>query len=269
MTITYNCTGLTTQRTLATLSVFDPERRKDAEARYKRFEKLFKVQARLWELANTLLDRHELKLRDGKERPLSVVVGASLGKAMKTFFGINDLCLAGWGEDALILLRSNVNLLINLGYILSDSEPNERAADFIASSYLDRVDYLKTAHGVEGLTWKPGMSDEELKLRAKRWRGLSIKKRAAKVAQFQYTTGYAFYSSIEHSDAMALGGYIAEWDEIGPRINAGPSDDELEIALGHSVMVMAEVLTLCCAHFKVESPEVFKEVGELVKSITE
>ncbi len=84
--------------------------------------------------------------------------GASLGKALKTFQGVHELCLTGWGEDALILLRSNVNLLINLGFILSDPEPSQRADDFIAFSYLERVKYLKTAHGVEKPPWRSQMA---------------------------------------------------------------------------------------------------------------
>ena len=95
-----------------------------------------------------------------------MLVGASLGKALKTFEGIHELCLMGWGEDALILLRSNVNLLINLGFILSDREPVERAADFIAFSHVERVKYLKAAYGVEEPPFKARLSESELKTRA-------------------------------------------------------------------------------------------------------
>src|SRR5207249_3933992 len=143
----------------------------------------------------------------------------------------------------LILLRSNVNLLINLGYILGDKDPIERARDFMASSYLDRTAYLNAAHGTK-MPWKPTMSEEELKDRAKRWRSVNIFQRGERVPPFHHTTGYKFYSSMEHSDTIALLAYIAEWNEVGPRINAGPSDDYIEIALGHNAMVLADVLML-------------------------
>src|SRR6266446_2840578 len=122
--------------------MFDAERTRDMEARFRRFQNVFQLQCHLWDLVNHLLEYAELKLRSGDERDLSLLVGASFGKVLKTFYGINDLCLSGWGEDALILLRSNVNLLINLGYILGDTEPVECAADFIAFSYAARVKYL-------------------------------------------------------------------------------------------------------------------------------
>lgn len=251
--------------------MFDPERVKDAEARFRRFEKLFKVQSRLYDLANVVLDQEakKLKVRAADERDLSLLVYASLGKALKTCYAINELCLIGFGEDAVVLVRSNVNLLINLGYILGDPSPVERAADFIAYSYLERVRYLKVGHGVQKPPWKSLMDADELKMRAERWGNVSIRARAERVPGFHYMTGYAFYSSIEHSDAMALNAYIAEWDEVGPRINAGPSDDYVEVALGHSAMVLADILTLFCGYFKIERSDIFDQIKELLKTIDE
>lgn len=251
--------------------MFDPERKKDAEDRYKRFEKLFKAQGRLWELLEPLLDQGKAQLRKGDERDLSLLVGAAFGKALKTFEGVHNLCLMGWGEDAVILVRANINLLINLAYILSDDNPGERAADFISHSYVERVKYLKNAHGVPA-PWKPKYSDEDLQARAKRWKDIGIKQRAERVPKFpmfHYTQGYAFYSSMEHSDAMALNGYIAEWNEVGPRINAGPGDDYVEVALGHNAVTLADIVMLYCAHFKIERPDILKDIRELVQSIGE
>lgn len=247
--------------------MWDADRIKDAEARFRRFEKLFRVQIRIWELVNMLLDQETVRLRSGAERDLSLVVGASLGKAMKTFQGVHELCLTGWGEDAMILLRSNVNLLINLGFILGDQEPVERAHDFIAFSYLERVKYLKTAHGAEKPPWRSQIAPEELDTRAQRWKSVNIRERAERVQRIHYTTGYAFYSSIEHSDAMALNGYIAEWDEVGPRINAGPNDDHIEVTLGHNAIVLADVLGLCCRHFDVGRPDFLATLNKLLESV--
>jgi len=248
--------------------MFDRERTRDAEARYHRFPKLFKAQARLWDLVNVLLDEEGAKfiLKDGPARDLSLLVGASLAKGMKTFFGVNDLCLAGWGEDALILVRSNVNLLINLAYILGDDEAAERADDFICYSYLERVKYLKMAHDASS-PWKPMYGDEELKARAKRWGSVGIRDRAERVPKFHYTQGYSLYSSIEHSDAMALNGYIAAWDEVGPRVNAGPADDYIDVALRHSAVVLADMMMWYMAHFGVDRPDIRDGLRDVVKSL--
>jgi hypothetical protein len=243
-------------------------REKDQRQRFGRLKQHFEGGAALWDIVNELLDQHEIKVRDGDEHDLSLLVGASLGKALKTFDGIHQLCLAGWGEDALILLRSNVNLLINLGYILGDAEPRERAADFIAYSLEARTRYLKQAHGDKKPLWKTQMSDDEVKQRTKRWKATTVETRAGRVPKFHYDVGYRFYSSIEHSDAMALNAYIAEWNEIGPRVHAGPSDDYIEVALSHSVMTLADVLVRYCEYFKIERPDLFERINKIVNSMT-
>lgn len=250
------------------VAMFDRERAQDAEARFRRFAKLFRIQARIWELVNDVLDHADIKVRDGAERDLSLVVGASLGKALKAFDGVHQLCMAGWGEDALIVLRANVNLLINLAYILRDPEPAERAADFIAFSATERAKYLKTAHDASP-PWKSSMTEDEQKIRAKRWDSVRIKERSEQVPKFHYTMGYALYSSFEHSDAMALNDYIAEWNEIGLRINAGPSDKHVEVALGHNAMVLADILVLFCDYFKIERTDVAEEIKGLLEAMHE
>jgi hypothetical protein len=243
-------------------------RERDEAARYARLKRHFDAQAIVWDAVNDLLDHHEVKVRDGADHDLSLLVGASLGKALKTFDGIQQLCLAGWGEDALILLRSSVNLLINLGYILADGEPRERAADFIAYSHLARVSYLKIAHADKKPLWKTSMSDDELRQRSKRWKDTTLETRAQRIGKFHYDVGYRFYSSIEHSDAMALNAYIAEWNEVGPRINAGPSDDYIEVALAHNAMVLADLLSLYCGYFEIKRADIFEKIAETVAAMT-
>jgi len=65
---------------------------------------------------------------------------------------------------------------------------------------------------------------------------------------------------------MALSGYIVEWDEVGPRLHAAPSDTYIEIALGTNVMVLAEMLKLLCHYFGIERPDVFEEIEALIAS---
>jgi hypothetical protein len=246
----------------------DPEREQDLRARWQRFEKLFRAEGRLWDLVNEIFDDASIKLRGADERDLSLLVGAALGKVLKTFDGVHDLCIKGWGEDALILLRSNVNMLIDLGYILRDPNPAERASDFIAFSAVERAKYLQNAHGAKP-PWASMMTAAEQKMRADRWRSVNIKERAERVPKSHYTIGYAFYSSIEHSDAMALNGYIPKWDEEGPNINAGPNDDHVAVALGHNMMVLADVLTLFCDYYRIERPDVMARIKDLLEQFNE
>ena len=170
---------------------------------------------------NAVFDEEEgraLRLRDSREKALSLLMIASLGKGMKTFQAISRLCVLGYGEDALVLLRANINLMINTAYILSAPDSVDRAEDFMAYSYLERLKYLRIGHGVDQSPWNPTLiPEEEMKTRAERWNQVKIPERAKAVPLFHYDQGYRLYSSFEHSDAFALNDYI-QWDETGAKI---------------------------------------------------
>ena len=212
---------------------------------------------------NDMLDNHAdaIALKHDDERPLSLVVATSLGKAMKTFQAIERLCVLGFGEDALIALRSNVNLLINTAYILAAPNPNDRVIDFLAYSALKRAQFLRIAFNEE-LPWNLRMPREEAIVRAKRWDHVGIADRARVLPAFHYDHGYRFYSSFEHSEAMALGGYIEDWNEVGPRIQSGPSDTYVGIALVHSYGVMADFLSLILRFFGIDRPDIEKDIRD-------
>jgi hypothetical protein len=186
-------------------------------------------------------------------------MAGALGRAMKTFQAVQRLCLLGFGEDALVALRSQVNLLINLGYMMGDPDPSERAKDFAAYSYREWENYLRDAHDHVPQE-EPIFERAELNVRADRWKRSTIRSRSERVSPLHYTTAYRFYSSVEHADVMALFGYIMEWDEAGPHIGSGPSDSHVEAALHHNLMVMADVLDVVCGYYRIEQPEVFSRL---------
>jgi hypothetical protein len=234
--------------------------------RYGRFRALFDATTRLGEILNAFLDQHEDIMefrRDDSKRHLSLIVVTSFGKALKTFQAIERLSVFGYGEDALLLVRANVNLLINLNYVLSASDPTERVKDFIAYSYSERARAVKEAYG-ETL-WKldlDGMSDEEIKKRTVQWRKEGIADRAKDAPPFHYLKGYKFYSSFEHSDALALDAYATVHKDGHILIEAGQRDEYVGLALVHSWSVMAEVFVTVCRHFKIEIADTKRELEE-------
>jgi hypothetical protein len=245
----------------------DPQDRSD---RFKRFERLFHAQDTLGDLINDVLDNHEdqLKIREGEEHDLSLLTATSFGKGMKTYQAIVRLCLIGYGEDALVLLRSNINLLINVAYVLAAPNPIDRANDFVAYSYNERVKYLRIAHDVKTSPWKAKMSDEEFKRRAEAWESVSLSERARiSAASFHYDIGYRIYSSFEHSDAFALNDYIQDWNEKGPLIQSGASDNHIGIALVHSFGVMADLFMLVCRYFAILRPDIAEKLGTMWKTL--
>jgi hypothetical protein len=68
---------------------------------------------------------------------------------------------------------------------------------------------------------------------------------------------------------MALNSYIAAQDEEGTNIHAGPRDDYVEVALGHNVMVLADIVMLYCGYFKIDRPDIKQQLRGLVRSIGE
>lgn len=235
--------------------------------RYARFALLFRINGDVGDLVNRVLDEEGVKIqvRDGEDRLLSAIIGPLLGKAMKTFQAIERLCLLGYGEDAAVLLRSNVNLLVNLTYIVSDPNPNDRAKEYVADAWIRYTKFMKNAFGVEVNPDDRPLKSENLDALAKLWRKVNIADRAKGLPEHHYKTGYNFYSGIEHSDALALTGYIADWNEIGPRIGSGQSDSHVESVLMHSADVMATVLDYVCRYWGIARPDIFAELSDLFR----
>jgi uncharacterized protein DUF5677 len=248
-----------------TLSGVDADFLDGVSERYGRLPALFDATGRLAELINAFLDQHEELMefrRDDATRDLGLIVVASFGKALKTFQAIGRLAVFGYGEDALVLVRTNVNLLINLNYVLSAPDPTERVKDFIAYSYTERVHLVKDAYG-ETLQWKPdGMSDEEIKERTVQWKKVGIAERARGAPPLHYLRGYKLYSSFEHSDALALDTYATIHEDGFILIEAGERDEHVGMALLHSWSVMAEVLVSVGRYLRVEIPDTKREFEE-------
>jgi hypothetical protein len=240
--------------------------------RYTRFARLFRLQDDVGDRVNRILDEEgdKIKVRDGDDRLLSSIIGPLLGKAMKTFQAVERLCLLGYGEDAAVLLRSNVNLLVNLAYIVSDTDPNERAKEFVADSWIRYAKFMKGAFGkeVNPADSPLRLPHADLQVLSERWCKVSIADRAKKLPEHHYKTGYKFYSGIEHSDALALFGYIADWNEAGPRIESGPSDSHVEVVLMHNAEVMATILDYVCRYWSINRPDIFSELSQLFSAFS-
>jgi hypothetical protein len=226
----------------------------DQDARKLRFQKELRASKALIDCMNRMITENEGKINtrdEVKENDLDQLVAAMYGKAGKTFMAILELSLLGYGEDALVLLRSNINLMINLAFILKEN-PVQRAGDFIAYSQLEQKKYVEL-HGEEKPDWFDRVSWHECEKRAEGWRQTSIRKRAEEAKEsFHYETGYRFYSSIEHSDAWALSRYLEGKGSGTLHVTSAPSDQYVSLVLEHNFAVMATVLYKMCEHFLIE-----------------
>jgi hypothetical protein len=244
-----NYSSLSMERVITMMTVDDVA---DVEARKARFLPELKAHNLLIDSMNEILDStgHSIKVRSTQpERDLDLLVAAMHGKAGKTYQAILQLCWSGFGEDALVLLRSNINLMINLLYILADDSV-KRAGDLIAYSHREQVKYLRLAHN-RTPEWAEKLNWDEINRRAEEWKKMDIASKAQNCKQwFHYDVGYRFYSSIEHADAWALSSLILE-DETEVKISSEPSDNCISIALIHNFGVMADIFLAFCSHFEI------------------
>lgn len=218
---------------------------------------------------NELLDRYgdQMRLPEGPDRYLALVIHLGVGKAFKTFHAVGRLCFEGFGPEALILVRSNINLLINLAYILLHQEPAEAAKNFWAYSFTERERYLQRAHGVPGVPSGPPMPMEEIKRRAMLWpTKINDRAKAGKVPPMYYEQGYKLFSSLEHSDTVALLGYVDDWSEAGPIVE-GASGRDVDLALTYNFQVIVDLLEFLMQYLKVPADDIRRRIGELSREL--
>lgn len=245
-----------------------------ADERYDRFEWLYREIGLLTDIINeittTYRDTH-LKLSAGDGKEVSLIFATSVGKAMKTFHAISLVAVLGYGEDAAILIRSNIDLLINLAYFLAAPDTASRieiARDFRAYSYSQHEKHMRLGFG-EAPQIKAPFPDPELTQRIKRWKGTQISDRATAAEKATilskeeyYDKRYRFYSSFEHSDANALARYLERWDDEGPFISADPDDEMVELVLADNFGIMAQIADLMCKYFRIDRPDLRRQVRE-------
>jgi hypothetical protein len=243
--------------------------------RFERFQEEFRAQSILDDSINTIIGQYsdKLKLRDGEERDLSLLLKASFfGKAQKTFQAVIRLCVLGYGEDALVLVRSNVNLLINICFILADNEPVKSAKEFVAYSIQQRSKYLDVAYSGKYPKWMQNLDMAEIKELAKAWE-TKIQKRAERLPSsaslLHYKQGYRFYSSFEHSDVMAISTYVQDRDKPSLRINSGPSDEFISIALAHNFFVMTDLFAAVLDYFGIQCLDIGEKLTAAWRALEE
>ncbi len=226
----------------------------DQDARKLRFQKELRASNALIDCMNRMLTENEGKIKTGdevKENDLDQLIAGMFGKASKTFIAVLELSFLGYGEDALVLLRSNINLMINMAFILK-ADSVQRAGDFIAYGHLEQKRYVEI-HSGKKPDYFAKVNWNECKKRADTWHKTKIRQRAEEAKEsFHYEAGYRFYSSIEHSDAWSLSNYLEGKGSGTLHVNSAPSDKYVGLALEHNFAVTATVLYKMCEHFSID-----------------
>ena len=184
-------------------------------------------------------------------------IAALFTKGYKSFNAIRLLAEKGFGEDALVIVRSLINLSIDVAYIRLDAS-EERALDWLfaggkqARTLLERLGHNLDKESSDALG------------RAKSWKSVSIAQRAEITGAISfYKLGYHLGSSYEHSDFASSVTYMKpHTHEGGPQFHPWPTAHLVDHALKEGFVVFLAVLNEWALTFDIES-EGFSELNDL------
>jgi uncharacterized protein DUF5677 len=187
-------------------------------------------------LADQCYERNASKAVLDRSRSATMAVASLYGKARKQASAVHLLASQGYGEDALILARSLVNLCIDLEYITVDQNQTEtRARRWTAKGRVTRRKFGKRVGATPPDEHKVNWTAEQAL--ADEW-PQTIEERA-KVAGLEnfYNLPYRHGSSFEHSDSWSATSFLELAHDGVVDMLTGPSDRYVDLSL----------LTLACA----------------------
>ncbi len=193
-------------------------------------------------LADELYQRNEAKAVLDNARCATMAAVGLYAKARKQADAIYLVALQGYGEDALILARSLVNLCIDLKYITADSDQTEaRAMRWTAKGRVERRKFAKrvgtTPPDEDKINWtiKEALAKEWPQLIEKRAKDAGLEK--------LYNLPYRHGSSFEHSDSWSATSFL-DLKTGFVDMRTGPSDRFVDLALLTLACAFAEIA--CC-----------------------
>lgn len=202
-----------------------------SEQNYKRSSELFDIAAELHKLLDdvaTEINKKQLQLsalENYKKSSLYFFVAA-----FKSFSAIHILCREGYGQDSSVVLRSLMENLISLKYILIGDRKNrnERAERFVEYRWVELkrlIDYWENHAFNDALKEKVMSKKEEVyetaaafkkRYKAKdlsTWAGISIRKMAEEVYMLEeYLLAYRLCCSFSHPSFIGL---LERTDRVG------------------------------------------------------
>lgn len=226
---------------------------REAAARRRRHEALFDAVCHLDRIVEEIWFANVGRIR--VHGPGQRVLAVLFGKATKSLDAIRLLCETGFGQDAVVLTRSLVNLVINVWYIGSSADPDERALDYNASGWMAQRRFFAYFPGRPTVLPEPP-DLAEIEERAERWDSVTILDKAkGSDLHDTYREVYRFGSSIDHSDSWSAGAYYVGSDGETIKIENAPNDEHLTIALGYAFQAMLIFMNVFCRAFSLDERE--------------
>lgn len=228
-----------------------------------RFREHFRVLDAMDAEIMKMLKHHDGKLR--ADNASQIAVGFLFGKSLKSMDAARLLASKGYGEDSLILLRTVLEALFSAAYI-TDTDPEERAKNWIADGYQEQVAFLGKFPEEPPPPWVGRWDPAEVKKRAARWphiRERAEKSGLSKLSQKEYP----FLCSLAHSDAWSSLTYLD--DKEGFQVRTEPSIKHVDIALLVAAALLPPLTECFCRAFGIIADEqaTLRRLGELLGEI--
>jgi hypothetical protein len=216
-------------------------------------------------ITEEVLRANEHKLRRSPGTGSAEAVSGLFAKGWKTIHAIRLLAEQGYGQDALILLRSLVNLTIDLAYICA-SEPEKRVAQWIAYAQMNRR-RLASEVG-RNLPEEAAVDWKKIEHQSHTWDGLKLKGRADSAGlQNFYGKMYRFGSMFEHPDAWGASTYIEE-NQKGVTLNVEPSPLLTCSAIGGSLLCLGVAIECLGKFFEFDFGAHFDRLRRLLEALS-
>jgi hypothetical protein len=186
-----------------------------------------------------------------------------LFKGWKTIRAVRLLAVDGYGEDAMILLRSLTNPAIDMAFICRENT-EQRLEQWIATARVSRrrlAEQLgKQLPDEEGTDWRT------VEAAANQWNGRGIRQRAeaAGVENFD-TLIYRFGSGFEHPDAWMMSDFASEADGFITMKRSVASPRYVGNALTGAAICLAAMLDSLARFFVFEHVEELERFDRLLR----
>ena len=226
---------------------------KTQEFLISKYHKAFDLHEWLLQSCMKCMDEGNVQLNDLMKN----IVYMLFIKGFRTYWPILILCKQGFGVEASLILRAQLNNLIALNYIAKDDKRAIRYAEFESVFRKHGLDLLQTSKTLEKEKKEELRKlDEELsesidQIRSKYglknprpmdWPGCRIKKMAEDVGMDNdYNLVYGQLSELEHSGPGSVQRY-AKIEGSDVVLEPGPSEEMIEIVLFTSFRYMFKML---------------------------
>jgi hypothetical protein len=168
----------------------------------QRLQREFEAYDRIISLADDLLERNAQRFAIDRARRRTRSAAMLYARSRKAVAAVRTLAANGYGEDAMVVARSLVNVCIDLAYICK-LDSDDRTEQWIANGRRARRimarEFGLTTEDEDRIDWTKN------DVLAKQWRDVTIEQRAkdADLENF-YKVLYRHGCSFDHSDLWAV-----------------------------------------------------------------